>query len=165
MKRKTLFIGVGGLSLLLMASVVSPQKRLIWNRTNSAPMGAYWVQNKVPDNGDLVLVSASSDEAIWAKEHGLVGEGWPLLKYNVARSGDNVCRVNEEIFINEKRAATAMRRTSTGINLPIWAGCRTLSSDELFLLNPHPNSLDGRYFGPINTKDVDGVAVLLFEIQ
>ena len=165
MRITTLVFGVGGLALLLMASVISPQKRLIWNRTNSAPKGIYWVQNKAPDEGELVLVSASSSDAIWARTHGFVGQDWPLLKYVAGQPGDNICRLNDEILINESRVATAILRASNGVQLPIWTGCRTLIDDELFLLNPSPNSLDGRYFGPSKIKDVDGVAVLLFEIN
>lgn len=165
MRRKTLFLGVGGLSLLLMASVVSPQKRLIWNRTNSAPTGLYWVQNKAPERGDLVLVSADSDDAVWAQSHGYVGEDWPLLKYVEGHSGDRICRLNSQILINQVRVATALQGASSGTKMPEWNGCKTLLDDQVFLLNPHPKSLDGRYFGPTKIKDVDGVAVLLFEID
>jgi conjugative transfer signal peptidase TraF len=165
MRRTSLFFGVGALALLAISSVISPQKRLIWNRTNSAPTGIYWVKNRVPELGDLVLISADSDDAIWAQTHGFVGDDWPLLKHVAGQSGDRVCRLNGEILINEIRIATMMEVTSRGTNLPVWTGCRVLSDDEIFLLNSHPKSLDGRYFGPTKIKDVDGVAVLLFEIR
>jgi len=165
MRKTILFWGGGALSLLLMASVFSPQKRLIWNRTNSAQTGIYWVQNRVPEHGDLVLVSALSDQAKWAQTHGFVGDDWPLLKRAAGQSGDQICRSNDEILINEMRVATVMGQATRGKRLPEWAGCRVLSNDEVFLLNAHPKSLDGRYFGPTKIKDLDGVAVLLVEIN
>lgn len=160
-----LVFGVGGLSLLALASVISPQKRLIWNRTHSAPTGIFWVQDRAPNTGDLVLLSASAEAAIWAERHGFVGKDWPLLKYVAAQSGDKICRLNAHILINESHAATAIQRGSNGVKLPEWSGCETLQNDELFLLNAHPHSLDGRYFGPTKIDNVDGVAVLLFEIN
>tara|TARA_R110000850_G_scaffold15133_3_gene47466 strand:- start:100 stop:324 length:225 start_codon:yes stop_codon:yes gene_type:complete len=34
--------------------------------------------------------------------------------------------------------------------MPVWRGCRRITSDEVFLMNPEAEtSLDGRYFGPI----------------
>ena len=112
-----------------------------------------------------MLVSADSDDASWAQSHGYVGEDWPLLKRVAGQSGDQICRLGRQILINEMRVATVMGQASGGIKLPIWTGCRVLLTDEVFLLNSHPRSLDGRYFGPTKIKDVDGVAVLLFEIR
>ncbi|WP_373007034.1 S26 family signal peptidase [Hyphomonas sp.] len=36
-----------------------------------------------------------------------------------------------------------------------------LGEDQLFLMNAHPDSLDGRYFGPVEINDLDGVARLI----
>lgn len=165
MKKASLFIGVGGLTLILIGSVISPQKRVVWNRTDSAPVGIYWVQNMQPRKGDLVIVSARSEAAEWAQTHGFVGQDWPLLKNVIGQPGDRICRLNGQIFINDKHEATAQARTSQGLKLPVWTGCRTLLEHEVFLLNPHPKSLDGRYFGPTKIDDVDGVAVLLCSIK
>ena len=49
-----------------------------------------------------------------------------------------------------------------GRPLPVWQGCRTLGTGELLLLNPdHPDSLDGRYFGPLPASAVIGRATPL----
>ena len=46
--------------------------------------------------------------------------------------------------------------------MPVWQGCRTLGAGELLLLNPdHPDSLDGRYFGPLPASTVIGRATPL----
>ena len=38
-----------------------------------------------------------------------------------------------------------------------------LGPDEIFLMNPHPDSLDGRYFGPGDGDDIAGVARLVVD--
>ncbi|EIM72236.1 peptidase S26 [Nitratireductor aquibiodomus RA22] len=47
--------------------------------------------------------------------------------------------------------------------LPVWSGCRIVADDELFLMNWQiPDSLDGRYFGPLPATTVIGRAVPLY---
>src|SRR3546814_5177245 len=54
----------------------------------------------------------------------------------------------------------ALIRDRNGRSLPAWQGCRTLAAGELLLLNPdHPDSLDGRYFGPLPASTVPGRAI------
>ena len=45
-----------------------------------------------------------------------------------------------------------------GRELPRWTGCRTLRGGEIFLLNPAPDSLDSRYFGPLPASRLIGRA-------
>ena len=45
----------------------------------------------------------------------------------------------------------------TGAALPVWRGCRRLAPDERFLLGDTPGSFDSRYFGPVRTRDLEGV--------
>ena len=42
--------------------------------------------------------------------------------------------------------------------LPLWVGCRRLQRGELFLLGTRPDSLDGRYFGPLPASGLIGTA-------
>jgi hypothetical protein len=42
--------------------------------------------------------------------------------------------------------------------LPSWQGCHRVRTDELFLLNPTPDSLDGRYFGALPAAGLIGTA-------
>ena len=59
-------------------------------------------------------------------------------------------------------SASDRERDGRGRPLPVWQDCRTLGADELLLLNPdHPDSLDGRYFGPLPTSTVIGRATPL----
>jgi type IV secretory pathway protease TraF len=43
--------------------------------------------------------------------------------------------------------------------LPVWRGCRRIAAGEVFLMNGNvPDSLDGRYFGPLAVSAVIGRA-------
>lgn len=163
MRRRKHVIGIGllGIGLALFGAVVTPQDRFIWNRTGSAPQGLYWLSDEPFTSGRWVVVSARSDDAQWTEEHGFVGRNWPLLKQIAGLPGDEICRRDTQILINGSVVGNARLRDSSGRDLPSWDGCVVLGPDQLFLMNAHPDSLDGRYFGPVEISDLDGVAHLI----
>lgn len=163
MRRRKQVIGVTGLGigLALFGAAFTPQDRLIWNRTGSAPQGLYWLSDEPFTLGRWVVVSARSDDAQWAEDHEFVGQDWPLLKQISGLPGDEICRTDTRILINGRIAGEARLRDSSGRDLPSWEGCVVLRQDQLFLMNAHPDSLDGRYFGPVETSDLDGAARLI----
>lgn len=162
--KKWCTLGAVLLSLTLLGLAALPwQKTLVWNRTDSAPIGLYWVKNDPLTYDRWVVISPKSDVGKWAIKHGFVGRDWPLLKRVSGVSGDEICRVGALIFINGAIVGMAQNVDSNGRKLPRWTGCQVVEENEVFLLNEHPKSLDGRYFGVTHIDDVDGVAVLLFE--
>jgi conjugative transfer signal peptidase TraF len=161
MKRLSFWLTLAGISLVIFGAIFDPLDRLIWNRTESAPTGLYWLSDEPFTHGRWVVVSSQSAFAEWAQTRGYVGKDWPLLKQIAGMPGDEICRNGSEIRINNQPAAIAKERDSNGRNLPVWSGCSILQADEVFLLTPHPASLDGRYFGPIKQTDLDGVAIPL----
>lgn len=163
MKRHALLMTGAGIGLALFGLVFSPADRLIWNRTGSAPQGVYWLSDEPFTLGRWVVVSARSADAQWAEDHGFVGRNWPLLKQIAGLPGDEICRWDTQLLINRKVGGEARLRDSSGRDLPSWEGCVVLGQDQLFLMNAHPDSLDGRYFGPVETSDLDGVARLILE--
>jgi type IV secretory pathway protease TraF len=57
----------------------------------------------------------------------------------------------------------ALERDRSGRPLPDWQGCRVIATGDVFLMNwDVPDSLDGRYFGPIPVSSVIGRAVPLW---
>ena len=92
----------------------------------------------------------------------LLGKNWPIIKRIAGLKGDVICRENNVIFINDIAVAKVMRGARNSVILPQWTGCRTLSGDEVFLLNDHPMSLDGRYFGPEKSEDLLGTAFFVW---
>lgn len=162
MKKVILTVAALGICLAAFGLLFQPATRIIWNRTESAPTGLYRLSDDPFTLSRWVIVSAGSAEAQWAARRGYVGDSWPLMKRVAALPGAEICRHSGVIFINGERVAIARQRDASGMELPVWSGCRRLENDELFLLNPHPRSLDGRYFGPTRMRDVDGVAVPVF---
>jgi len=155
-------LGVAGLGigLALFGAVFTTQDRLIWNRTGSAPQGLYWLSDEPFTLGRWVVVSARSDDAQWAEDNEFVGRNWPLLKQISGLPGDEICRADTEILINGSVVGDARLQDSLGRDLPSWEGCVVLGQDQLFLMNAHPDSLDGRYFGATDRSDIVAVASL-----
>lgn len=145
-------IALGGLPIL------SPTPTLIWNTSASAPVGLYTVGSR--DDlavGEWVAVAPPAALAAWLERRGYLPRGVPLIKRIAARPGQRVCRHGAIVSIDGKAVARAQARDRRGRVLPRWAGCRRLADGMLFLLNrDHPDSLDGRYFGPVSARAVLG---------
>jgi type IV secretory pathway protease TraF len=163
-RRRTALILSGiAISLIGAASVIADQNRLIWNRTQSAPIGLYLLSDGPLTLNGWAVVSAKSEAARWTSAHGFTGADWPLVKQIAGLPGDEICREDETILINQSVVAEALVEAYGGITLPRWQGCHVLQDGEVFLLNDHPRSLDGRYFGIMQDSDLDGVARLLWK--
>ena len=165
MKRSTLLpVGLLGIILLGASNITLPRPLLTWNSTASVPIGLYGVQ-PVGDLhvGDMVLFHPPMALTDLLAERGYLPLGVPMLKPIAALPGDWVCRIGMQVTINGTAIASALERDRMGRPLPVWSGCRLLSPDELFLLNPAvAASLDGRYFGPLPAVAIVGRAVPLW---
>lgn len=156
MKLSWLSATAAGLSAVVAGLIFDPEARFIWNRTGSAPEGLYVLSDEPIARGVWVIVSTQSSETEWASKRGYVGYDWPLIKRVAALPGDEICREGNTISINHFRVAEALEADSLGRQMPVWYGCRILGGDEVFLLNSHPRSIDGRYFGRTKISDIGG---------
>ena len=96
-------------------------------------------------------------------DRGYVGRGVPLLKRVVGLPGQRVCRLRSAITVDGVEMGDALDRDRIGRALPVWQGCRVIADSQLFLMNIDvPDSLDGRYFGPIPASSVIGRALPLW---
>ncbi|OYU70434.1 MAG: hypothetical protein CFE28_10800 [Alphaproteobacteria bacterium PA2] len=130
---------------------------LIWNATASAPEGLYRLQAARPwKAGDLVAVRPPTGLATWLDARGYVPSGVLLIKQAAALAPARVCRIGDRITINSAPVAKVRAQDRLSRTLPVWAGCRILTRDEVFLLNDAEASLDSRYFGPVNRSAVVG---------
>lgn len=137
---------------------------LLWNASASAPLGLYLIQ---PDDHlevpDLVAIAPPAPLAQMLDQRGYLPLGAPLLKRIVALSDQQVCRRGRTVIVDGTAMAEAQHQDRAGHTLPVWQGCRRIAGGEVFLLNwQHPDSLDGRYFGPLPREAVIGRAVPLF---
>jgi len=83
----------------------------------------------------------------------------PLIKRIAAATGDVICRIGQRILINGAAIVIARTKDNAGRSLPNWRGCIVLSRRQVLLLLPHPDSFDGRYFGPVDWSLIIGRAV------
>ena len=151
-------------SLLGILSLVSFAPKLIWNASASTPIGLYTVapagQLEVTD---LVAVDAPEPMASFLDGGGYLPRDTPLLKRVLGLPGQTVCRTGFHITVDRIEMGTALERDRIGRPLPAWQGCRVIADGEIFLMNWEvPDSLDGRYFGPIPSISIIGRAVPLW---
>lgn len=164
MKKRALFLTFMGTVIAAMtAPVISnlPLK-VIYNASASAPLGFYYVTQSSPKRGAFVVISLPPGARKLATERRYLPHNIPLLKRIVALSGDEICRVDSIIFINKQPVTTAFKTDNQGRLLSVWRGCFVLKPGQFFALMDHPDSFDGRYFGPLNTRDIIGVAMPVF---
>jgi len=160
---KAIYI-IAGFAIILMGyTFLFPGVALlIWNKTDSAPKGLYLLQSNVVSTGDWAILKGNSATAIWIAGHGYIGEGWPIIKRVVASEGDEICRDNLIVTVNRIAIAEALETDFYGNELPSWTGCLRLDETQVFLINDHPHSLDGRYFGAESLTDLSGSARLIW---
>jgi conjugative transfer signal peptidase TraF len=163
MKSRYVVLGFSALALAAIgsSSAVGKTKRFVYNPTASAPLGWYRVvtPNQLQVN-DVVLVRLPFAAARLADQRHYLRFGVPILKRIGAVSPQSVCINNGRVLINEMTVARTLKRDGAGRLLMPWTQCRSLSSDELFLLSTtHPASFDSRYFGPVSRQLVIGRAI------
>lgn len=142
------FITVGAIAF---STAVDLPPVLLWNASSSIPTGLYRLQS-IDHLSPRLLVTVTPPEPIAAfiAERGYLPPDIPLLKHVAGLPGQIVCRFGCNITVDGISQGEAQGTDSRGRPMPIWRGCRRITSDEVFLMNPDAeNSLDGRYFGPI----------------
>jgi conjugative transfer signal peptidase TraF len=166
MKRRTTWAALGGMAAALacVPAFVPIRPALIWNATASTPVGLYRLR---PANGLDVreLVAAMPPEPIagFLAHGGFLPRGVPLLKHVAALAGQTVCRAGDTVTVDGAVMGKAHDLDSRGRPLPRWSGCHRLTRGEVFLMNPSvPDSLDGRYFGPIPASSIVGRAIAVW---
>lgn len=159
--RATLFWTLGGVLAGVLATVLHPSLRLIYNASDSAPRGFYRVAPATElKRGDYVVAMLPEEVARFAAARGYLPQSVPVLKRIAAVAGQRVCVEDTTVSIDGKPLARALDRDGKERPLVAWKHCRTLQVSELFLLNPtHPASFDSRYFGPLDASFVRGRAI------
>jgi conjugative transfer signal peptidase TraF len=148
----------------IAASSVAVKPRLVWNASDSVPIGLYAV---LPTGrvrvGDIVRVTPPRDLARYLAVRAYLPIGVPMLKPIAALPGQVVCRFDRTITIDARPAGEALGRDHAGRPLPVWSGCRRLAANDIFLMNSDaPTSFDGRYFGIMPLSQLTGEAVPLW---
>jgi type IV secretory pathway protease TraF len=148
-------------TLLVTAIALKPSPRLIWNASASVPTGPYFVQMRQPDFGEIAVIRPADWVRLYASSRGYLPQNVWLLKPVFAMRASLVCRFGKHIFVNGKLVAKAKTWDLKHRLLPVWEGCHTLKSDEVFVLARPQDSFDSRYFGPVNRNQIVGTAIPL----
>lgn len=151
-------------SAIAVSTWIDAPTKLIWNASASTPIGLYTVEpTDRLEVTDLVAVDAPEPIASFLSDGGYLPRGIPLLKRVLGLPGQTVCRMNFLITVDAVEMGMALGHDRNGRPLPVWQGCRTIRDGEIFLMNWEvPDSLDGRYFGPISSGSIIGQAVPLW---
>jgi conjugative transfer signal peptidase TraF len=148
---------LGGLFLFLAWHPPAP--RCLWNASESAPVGLYRIEPTAHvRRGDLVAIRPPAAVGAFLDKRHYLPSGLPLLKRVAALPGARVCRSGVFVTVDGVGVARALPRDRAGRPLPIWHGCRIVGAGEIFLINAAPLSLDSRYFGPLPTAGLVGIA-------
>jgi conjugative transfer signal peptidase TraF len=163
-RQKILGAMLFGVSLIAFSSAAHPMPRLLWNASASVPVGFYVIH---PAGrlaaGELLVVRPPAALAQFMAARRYLALGVPLIKHVAALPGQIVCRSGRVITVNGSAKAEALDRDTRGRKLPVWQRCRTVQSDEVFLMNAGvQDSFDGRYFGPVPDSTIIGSATPLW---
>ena len=164
---KIIGITLGVIAISALPIWMNFSTKLVYNPSASAPIGYYWVDGIAANTklkiGSYVVITTPSKYKLMAAKRHYLPINVPLIKKVVALSGDEICRQHQTVFINGKPVAEALIADTSGRKLPSWLGCFVLKGDEFFALMDAKDSFDGRYFGALKTKNIIGIAIILFE--
>lgn len=133
---------------------------ILWNASASVPVGLYFVQpNAALHVGDLAVSKLPPDIVRLAAERQYLPRDVLLIKPVAAIGRTAICRQDNEIYVDGVHTGNAQATDRHHRPMPNWQGCHELASAEIFLMNPAVgDSFDGRYFGPIPRRLVQGRA-------
>jgi conjugative transfer signal peptidase TraF len=155
---RLLLLGGLGISLIGIASISQTKiPWLVWNGSASAPLGLYRRDGNILEPihaGDWLLVRAPTKMQHLIDARRYLPPKIPIIKQVRGVPGQTICRFELEIFVDGKFVAHALAYDHRGLSMPRWQGCHVLSRDEYFLLQPHPRSFDGRYFGAVHHRQI-----------
>lgn len=160
-----------GLAALAWTAFVKPAARVVYNVTDSVPVGWYRIEAAEAPQlsrptmlhllhvGSIVLTRLPAEPAALAAQRGYLPTHIPLLKRVGAMAPQHVCVIDGQVRIDGVPSAAVLRADRWGRALPVWHDCRPLVGGELFLLSDtNPASFDSRYFGPVPASSVLGLA-------
>jgi conjugative transfer signal peptidase TraF len=153
-------LAITGLASLAWASFARPMPRVIYNASDSVPIGWYRIgPPRALRVGGFVLVHLPATPRTLAARRGYLPWHIPLLKRIGAMAPQAVCVHSGIVRIDGVQVAMTLPIDGLGRRLTPWRQCRRLRAGELFLLSTsNPASFDSRYFGPVKASAVIGLA-------
>lgn len=137
-------------------SFVGARDRVLYNPSESIPSGFYTRIDAAPIAGALVTVRARDVAPDYARLRDYADDTDRFIKRVAAVAGDRICAEDDTVTVND-RTLERQAYDARGRALPRWRGCRALAAGEVFLLGDSDDSFDGRYWGPIDARLIEGV--------
>lgn len=153
------------IALLFLSLRLLDGPLVLYPISGSLPEGLYLRTFEQPTPGKIIAFAVPDVVRRYQAERGTdAASGFLFLKPVIAGPGDRVCNsAAGGLAINGAWVAPTMTHDREGRRLPRWVGCRNLGEDRFFTFSDWvPNSLDSRYFGPIDNADIAGVYRPLF---
>jgi type IV secretory pathway protease TraF len=127
---------------------------LTYQVTPSMPQGFYFIKPiKDIKRGDIVIFSPPPIALTFLLKNHLIPQNGLLMKYVFALPGDKTCKHDKAIWINSHNIAPVYQLK----DLPNKKFCQVLKNNEYLLMSIKvQRSFDGRYFGPVNKKNIIG---------
>ena len=151
-------VAVFGLTFLAVKPLVNPTPILIWNASESVPIGWYFVTKRQPAIREIAVIKPADWVQIYASARGYLPQDVWLLKPIFVVRPSIICRSGLHVFVDGKYVAKAKIMDKMHRILPVWKGCKALTATQYFVLGRHRDSFDSRYFGPIEQKQIAGTA-------
>jgi type IV secretory pathway protease TraF len=146
------------IAFLAIKPLVNPVPLGIWNASESVPIGWYFVSKRQPVIDEIAVIKPAEWVQIFTSSRGYLPQNVWLLKPIFASHPSIICRFGSHVFVDGKHVAKAKIMDKQQRLLPVWKGCKALSSTRYFVLGRHRDSFDSRYFGPIEQGQVVGTA-------
>ena len=147
-----------GIAFLAIKPLANPVPLVIWNASESVPIGWYFVVKRQPKVGEIAVIKPAEWVQIYAASHGYLPEDVWLMKQLYAVHPSIICRFGRYVFVDGKYVAKVKITDKLHRALPIWKACKALTPTQYFVLGQHRDSFDSRYFGPVDRSQVVGTA-------
>lgn len=160
-----LFGGLLFLLLMFSSSRVFTGKLLLYNYTDSLPYGIYLLHPGQPEKGDLVAIKPGGLAVKLIRERHYLRNGAYLLKYIVGVKDDSVCTEKGVLSVDGVNYGGIDAFDREGRQLPQYSFCGRLKDGYIVAIKGMKNSFDSRYYGPIKTEDIIGIATPFWLFQ
>jgi conjugative transfer signal peptidase TraF len=164
MSRTLLALAIPSIVALTLTLTPGRDPTVVWNATASVPIGLYRVVAGQPQRGSIVVTRLPQPLRTFAHARAYLPASVFLIKPIAALRGDLLCRHGSVVSINGRVVAFARKLDNAGRPLPRWRGCRRLSATRIAVVANRPDSFDSRYFGPVDTDNIIGLAIPFWTI-